>query len=429
MGQSPVGVPTAHFFHCRQSGGETIQEANGLDNMVEDRYNNLSAELKLLLLCCQPICEPEAIDYLLVSPLDWQQFVHLAVHHRMYPLVYKTLSTMSSPAVPEEVLALLLLENRKNTTKTLQMTGELVKLLRNMEQRGIRAVVLKGFPLAYQLYDDITLRPSKDLDILVWPQDIEAARAVMAERGYELTHPNFTLTPLRLQNWLKTSHHFEYWQPEEEICVELHWRLGHNAVEIPLAEIEESLAIIRIAGQAVYIPGSEQMLLYLILHGAQHAWFRLRWLCDIAIIFRQGNFSWEKAVGLAEKLNMRTLFNQAVLLSLQLLNAPIPAHIISSAVQDRTAQQLAATAITFIAEPGYNPEELSINKRLYYLMKRYEWELQSGWKCKYSSLLHKLRPKDLDISLVSLPEPLYYLYYVIRPVAWLCRRVREVAGK
>ena len=52
------------------------------------------------------------------------------------------------------------------------------------EQRGIRTLVLKGPTLALDLYGDVSLRTSKDLDILIPLTEIEQAERLMTELGY-----------------------------------------------------------------------------------------------------------------------------------------------------------------------------------------------------------------------------------------------------
>lgn len=401
-------------------------------NITENMNGKLSPEIKLVLLCSKLEITGnnlQAIESLLAGPIDWQLFLELTEHHRVYPLAYRCLSTLGHSVVPTEIVSALRQKSRHTTSKCLQMTGELVKVLRAMEQKGVRGVVLKGIPLATMLYGDLTLRASRDLDILVWPEDMEKAAKIIEAHGYHRMHPSFEVTPARLRNWMRKDHHVEYWHKEREICLELHWRLGHHSLEIPLNHIERKLTKVNIAGQQVYTFGAEELLLYLVLHGASHAWFRLRWLCDIGVMLRQESFSWKKLYVLAERLGTETLLNQAIILAQQLLEAPVPDNISEVVRKDRKAQKLAGMALPFISTINYDSASLKISMPLYYYKHRYDFTLQSGWKQKIAFMHGLLSPADRDIESVALPDYLYFIYYLLRPFSWFSRRVSELAGR
>lgn len=403
-----------------------------MKNETVNMDDAFSLEFKLVLLCSHLKIEEndrKAMNNFLAEPIDWELFLDLAEHHQVYPLIYQSLTVLVNSAVPDTVMTVLQKKLRENTSKTLQMTGQLVNVLRVMGESGIRVVVLKGLPLGYMLYGNLALRPSQDLDILVWPEDVDKAIKVIENLGYERIEPSSVVTPGRLRNWMKINHHFEYWHRDREIYLELHWRLGHYGIEIPLNEIENSLTQLTLAGQAVPILGAEESLLFLVIHGASHAWFRLKWLCDVEVMLRQGGFSWERLNALAEHLGVEALLNQAVILARHLLYAPVPDNIVNRITIDRKALNLVGMALPIISLVNYAPHDLKISMPLYFHSKKYEFSVQIGWKKKFAYLNKKLLPKESDFELISLPESLYFLYYLLRPLTWLSRKVMELAGR
>ncbi|MFD1957531.1 nucleotidyltransferase family protein [Paenibacillus thailandensis] len=80
--------------------------------------------------------------------------------------------------------------------------------------------------LAIQLYGDLSLRTSKDLDILVDPDDVELAEATMARLGYEAADKHDS-DP----NWKRKYHHLSFSHKERRAEVEIHWRLNPNPVD------------------------------------------------------------------------------------------------------------------------------------------------------------------------------------------------------
>lgn len=393
--------------------------------------NTLSRELKLVLFCSQPAqarWEQAKADELLTGSVNWDLFLDLAIHHQVYPLVYRFLNALAHPAVPETVLSALRQKSRTNIWKTFQMTDELIRILAALERNGVQAVVLKGIPLAVKLYGDATLRPARDLDIFVESHDMEKAMQVITGHGYFMSEPNIEMTPALLQRWLKPNHHIGYWHPDKEICLELHWRMGLNGLEIPPAEIDKSLDKTMIAGRPVRVPGPEIMLLYLIMHGASHAWFRLRWLSDIKMLLGQGGFCWDKLYDLAGRTGTVLLVHQAVLLASQILEAPVPKHVIDRAWQDNKAKRLVFAALPFIQAVNYEPESVKISDGLYFQAKSYELSLKASWRGKLGIIHRHFLPGGQDYCLLNLPAYLHPLYYLVRPLAWFCRRGRQIGG-
>lgn len=378
-------------------------------------YDSLSRELKLVLLCSQINLEEkdvQAINQLLAEPIYWDLFLDLAEHHRVYPLVYRNMAGLAKTAMPAEVIGVLRQRGWKNTAKTLQMTGEFVNIIRIMEENGVRIVVLKGFPLGYILYGNLALRPSKDLDLLVWPKDLDRAINLIENQGYELKDPSQAIISGWLRNWwMKTNHHFEYWHHEKETSIELHWQAGHYGLEIPLNKIEISLVKVKVSGQEMYILGQEELLLYLILHGTGHSWFRLKWLCDVGAMLRQGGFSWVKLYGLAEGLGVETQLNQAVILARYLLHAPVPVNIVERISEDRKALNLASLALPIISAVNYyDPVNIKIIR---------EHKMQLGWRRMVVHLFNKF----------LLQKMVYFLYYLLRPFILLRLKVMKLLWK
>ncbi|CQR74725.1 hypothetical protein SOV_07470 [Sporomusa ovata DSM 2662] len=395
-------------------------------------YSSLSSELKLVLLCSRlqtTVEEEVAIDKLLAEHIDWELFMHLTMHHRLYPLEYRYLSTHIHPKVPKTVVSILRQQTQQNTCKTLQMVGELVRLIRAMAQNRIRTVVMKGFPLAYQLYGDMTLRPSKDLDILVWPEDMDKARKIVEDNGYFPEHPIANSSPAQQRKWMETNQHLEYWNPDRAVCLELHWRLDCHGLDIPLITVENSLVQVQLANQSINILGKEELLLYLVLHGANHAWSRLKWLCDVDIVLRQGAFSWEALYQLAYSLGVNAILNQSIILSHALLDTPIPVNIVEMAKNDTKAQDLAAMALRCISDNDYKPKKLYVVAYSIYQWEKYLFLLQARWRERISFVFRCFLPSKEDFRMIALPEKLYFLYYMLSPFTWLCCRVRNAARK
>lgn len=386
----------------------------------------LLPELHLMLACAtHGALHPKLkkIKVLLSQSLDWKLFVQYTMNHRVYPLVYKTLGNIPETYIPERVLTALRTKCRENTMQALRMVGETARVVANLQECGIQSVVIKGPPLAQLLYGDVTLRPSHDLDLLVWPANLVAAGTILEQRGYRRIHPNVPLTPRMMRFLLQKDHHFSYYQERTGVLLELHWRLDHCGVELPLPGKNE-LTTCSLGGREIPVLTAEYGLLSLILHGAGHSWFRLRWLCDIGKYLEQ-ELDWEKLLRLADHLGVRTHFNQALILADQLLGAPIPEVYRTCLAHDRQAWRLAQMAVSFLQKADYHPDDSRQrrNWRLWVMQKRYGFQIRVGWRSRVGYAWSHFKPAETDWQLISLPEVLYPVYYLIRPFTWLWRRM------
>jgi len=399
-----------------------------LRNKTQDICATFSPEFKLLFTCLRGRVgekERELLDAVTVEGINWDFFMGLAVHHGIYPLVYQYLSTLDNAVLPLAVVCSLREKFRENMSKSLQMTGELVKLIQLMEQNGIRVLVLKGFLLGHKLYGNVALRPAHDLDILVWPEEVDKASKIIEAQDYERIFPGCTGTPKQLRNWMKTQHHFSYWQKDKQISLELHWRLGHHGLDIPLTCVKICQIQVQIAKQSMSILGAEELLLSLALHGASHGWFRLKWLCDIGMILRQAEFSWQKLYRLTRSLGFESVLNQTIVLVHELLAVQVPDNIADTVFKDLQARKLADMTIPFITKHYHRNTGVS----LYYWQKKYELNLRYGWRRKLSFIHGHFLPTDADIELIALPAYFYFIYYLLRPFTWLGRKVWKFAPK
>lgn len=84
--------------------------------------------------------------------MDWDSLVQLVAFHRVAPLLDHALRNTCPQAVPSSVLADLAAYVRSAVSRSLFLTGELVRLLKRLEAQGIPAIPFKGPVLSSLLY-------------------------------------------------------------------------------------------------------------------------------------------------------------------------------------------------------------------------------------------------------------------------------------
>ncbi|MFD1957530.1 nucleotidyltransferase family protein [Paenibacillus thailandensis] len=99
-----------------------------MNKAVNIDVSRLSGEMAFLLLLLQDAAsldEETARGY--ASALDWNAFVELALHHRVYPAVYLKLNSLAS-IVPADTMETLRYHHHSNTFKMLELTKEMSRI-------------------------------------------------------------------------------------------------------------------------------------------------------------------------------------------------------------------------------------------------------------------------------------------------------------
>lgn len=388
--------------------------------MVQDATRSqISPELLFVLECAKfPEVEYEKLNRILASGLDWDLVLDLALAHLVFPLVYKAITALDSRSVPAYVSQTLLREYKRSSLLSVSIAGETVRIAEIMEENGIQVLVLKGAPLAQMLYQDITLRPCNDIDILVDPQEFLLAEKSLHKAKYKRSFPDYRQEKL----FIKKYRHFAYFNAERGVEVELHWRAVHPDLEGFPATADLKVQKMDIWGHKVNTLADEELLLYLIAHGSNHMWLRLRWLVDVAVLAKK-NISWSKIMEMAGSKELKTMVRLTAILLSELWAIPLPEPLAQSTAGDKKAKKLAGIVLERLKDEKAVKNSKSAYWKSLKQKNIYHVNLRSGWGKKLSYLLRNFHPKGVDVQLISLPCGLFWLYYFIRPFYWLKRRL------
>ena len=117
--------------------------------------------------------------------IDWDLLIEKASWHRLSPVISSHLSSPElSGSVPSATLEKLQNISFHSLARNLLIQKELSDILLIFNEREIPVVVLKGMALLGNVYEDISLRPMSDIDILVHPEYIEQAQSIALDLGY-----------------------------------------------------------------------------------------------------------------------------------------------------------------------------------------------------------------------------------------------------
>ncbi|MGP4074912.1 nucleotidyltransferase domain-containing protein [Halobacillus sp. K22] len=349
--------------------------------------------------------------------IDWQLFIKQAMHHRLYPLLYSKVKMVGAERIPEFVEEKLRVEYKRNTFQMLQLSGEMERMSRLFSSHNIRLLFLKGPMLSHELYGDVSLRTSGDLDVMIPLNDLERAEELLASHGYQKDDYIETV----LADWKWRHHHVTYYHPQKKVKIELHWRLNPGPCKEPGFEhLWKRKDISSISKTPIYILGKEDLFLFLAAHGARHGWSRLRWLVDMDRLVKVP-MDWKHLRQLLNQYHFQHVGAQALYLSSVLLGTPVPLDMPITKKSRTLAQQA-----VFYLESMVNLHSEPLPQEIADYHKRHLFSLMSSNQ-KFFFILSFLYPYPEDAELLPLPKRLHFLYFPLRPFLWGWRKTRKHA--
>lgn len=193
----------------------------------------------------------------LSAQIDWRKFMEVASLdlHPYLDYCFKTRLTGQKP--PPGVMQALSRARQVNAVMHLRRQKELFLILATLETRKIPVIALKGAALCHFEYQDPTLRPMADLDLLVPPDMESAARSALLEIGYQY--------PARVA--FVESHLKPLQRPGSSILVELKSSLPScQPYELRLDEVWARCVPVLLGGLPVRLMHHEDFLIHYGLH-------------------------------------------------------------------------------------------------------------------------------------------------------------------
>jgi hypothetical protein len=355
---------------------------------------------------------------------DWAGFLQLMDQQGAGPIAASALLSLDADLIPEDVRGTLQEKIQLGRLRAGILVEELLAILDAFENRGIAAIAHKGPALSMLAYGRVGVRDSFDLDLVVGELDVSAAEEALRERGYE-RHDTPPLTPRQEAARRRTWNEYELVSRDGWLFVDLHWRVcpPRYPFRIDPGRLWSRLARVPVGGREVRAFSAETQVVLLCLHGAKDRWHRLVWLCDVDRLVRgTASLPWEEVRTFAEESRCRRALGLGLLLAHRLLGTPLPPPILEWLAEDRSLERLAARVADRLATGGMGR---SWRWELFDVWP-FHLEVFDGWRDGVLYLGRALvTPVFWDWQRVPLPDRLYPLYHVVRPLRLFAALVRK----
>lgn len=371
-----------------------------------------------------PPIEESSLAQLCGDHSDWDAAIKLAAEHGMLTHLYRAVDGH----VPGDFGQSLKDMYRRHTFRNMASIRQLLSLVGKCQSEQIPVLPFKGPVLSLQAHGDVALRSYGDLDVLLRKVDYRRVCQILESFGFT---PCYNLNSKSQEQQLELG---GQWRWEKKGCraVELHTQLMPRIFrnDLTFEELWQRRQEMDFPGMRVPTFSSEDTLLYLAVHGNKHCWTRLGWVFDIAqFIESQPHIDWEQVGDQAQKLKQRRALGIALNLTNQLCGTPLPP------VADPTLQRQTQPAVDYLREHIFDPVDPEGRRRTMrpYGIRDTAWLHVQGTDRRYDRIRYLFRmfaaPDTFDLRTVSLPRPLQWVYWIIRPFRLAWRKIARIRNK
>ncbi len=275
----------------------------------------MDVERQILTATCELNPDANRLEELLrLMRLDFdaERLINLALQNGVGGLLYRNIEKADSlqklgSAHNKKLHSIYYQTARLN----LKLIHDIKEVLKRLNQRNLDVVLLQGITLLDSVYADIGLRPMKDIDLWVMPDDLNELVRILESLGYEKEefYPD------------------TYFKGETAIDINTHilWADRVKArgllLNVDQEDIFKNAVKIEFEDQTTLCLNPYDQVLYLSLHVIKHHAERLIWLLDIkGLVDSWSGDDWSALIARASELGLQKTVAQIIFLLELLLN-------------------------------------------------------------------------------------------------------------
>jgi hypothetical protein len=204
--------------------------------------------------------------------------------------------------------------------KNLKLLHALNSILDDLNTESIDITLLQGMALLQKVYEDVGLRPMKDMDLWVLPDNYQQLADRLARQKFE------------------KDHYYPNTYRKGEIVLDIHthllWADRIKAREYLLSKSQDEIfsRSVRkdIDGRKMLVLSPQDHFLYLGLHALKHNFERLIWLVDIkSLTAKWKQPDWDALINRAEELGHQKTLLYILFMLTHIFDISLPADISS----------------------------------------------------------------------------------------------------
>lgn len=378
------------------------------------RTGSIPREAKLLIACAA-VCignrDFQRVAEIATDEVNWNIFLGMATGHGMSAIAERALMAHAR-LVPAAVMADLRVRRISAMARDLYLANQLLAVTDLLDASGVPAIAFKGPTLAALAYDEGGLREYSDLDILVRPTAIAGVRRTLIEQGYRPKCFDVRVIYSPVFRCIEEP----FVAADGVTTLDLHWRmLPHYTSFSRTDSLWARARSINLRGRSVTTLATEDLILFLCVHGAKHGWPLLSWVCDLAGLICRSVASaipidWQVLISRAKSIDSHRSLMLGFALAQDLIDAAIPPALATAGRDDALIQRLAQRVMRAMFRNF--GDRTGLLQELIIPLQSFD---TSRAKLRYLAG-RAFTPTLDDWAAMPLPKTLFPFYYLTRPM-------------
>ena len=391
-------------------------------NELKKNYGN---EMSLILLCCRIYFKTATYTglqfFLNNNEIKWDEFLQLAGHHKIRPLVFKIIYLSN---IPTDVKLKIKSSFIYLANQNFNLAVESERVIQLLKSREIDAVPYKGTTYSKQFFNDFYLRESSDIDIIISPSQLDAAIKILETDGYlsELGDIYQYLGP-KYTRFFKDFNFNKFQNEKRKFHIELHWAVTEKEIGLP---DETNKYLFDFGTELDYSqnylktikPGSHFSAIF-IHHAFKDNFNTLKNITDISAAFAHeeliSNVAAVKSsftgIGLSKALAIGNSISEKLLGVAYFSSKHIEIPHVDYFINDLCCQRPIKNEDDKTAMAKWLKKSALLKDTF---VKRIEFY--------FICLSFRFIPGRFDFRAVQFPRPFFFLYYIIKPFRTLLSR-------
>jgi hypothetical protein len=240
-----------------------------------------------LALSCSALDKEWVIEVLrkieISSDFSENDFLFLLKRHHLSELAFQKLNdnTFFSESFHEQLKQ----QAEFNQLKSIKGLATQIKLQEYFKAKGIDSIFLKGILISHLYYGDIAKRNLFDIDVWVPDYHFEEVKLFLDTQGYSstLNQNKWNQSQLRFLHNCNHDEIFIHLSDRTAPILELHWKLRNALGNFMFNTLQDRqhLMKVELGGVQFSVFNHVDQFIFLSVHGAEHGWFKLKWLVDL----------------------------------------------------------------------------------------------------------------------------------------------------
>ena len=226
------------------------------------------------------------IDY---TKINWPVFIQMARYHKVRALVYRGFSCSNEyKTIPTDILNQLKGHSKFVVHRNFLNTKELLRIGEILNQHCIEFIPYKGVVLSMIAYDNVGIRESSDIDLLIKASDYRKCKIILEAENYIEKYSVPTVFK-SLHSHICCENNFEKYNDHGQRLyhIDLHWAIGPKTcqTEVLFNDLEKFTKIDNFYNMKCRILNSEGLFLTTLTHhGYEDGWNFLKNMADLSAI-------------------------------------------------------------------------------------------------------------------------------------------------